>query len=553
MAGVVLAGAAVLACGKDGPTPPRGLGVEAIALQPGDIRFLNAAEKSGFEVREGEYALVVFNGSPTGASNLQVEVTGENTTTPVGPPSPAIASPRLPGLRSAAGGRLLEPDNGFERELRQRERHALQEFALSARSWQAREPGAQLDQLAAPPVVGERIVLNTSSSACAARSDRVGFVRAVSERAIIVSDSANPDGGFSDQDYAAFAIAFDTLVYPVSVENFGAPADIDENGRSLIFFTRAVNELTEEGDSSVTSGFFFGRDLFPRTTAGNVGACEGSNEAELFYLLVPDPAGVVNNNPRTKEQVARRTIGVLAHEFQHLINASRRLFVNNATAFEVVWLNEGLSHIAEELLFYRASGLAPRQNIDLARLRSSQRILDAVNAYQVSNFGRLAQYLEDPEAQSPYQLDDDLATRGSAWALLRYAADQKSPAQQPIWFALVNNVETGLANFTKVFGAGVPRVRDWTLSVYVDDALPNVPALFRQPSWNYRSVFPALTTTYPLDTRQLAGSTPVSVTLAGGGGSFVRFGVAARPATVRLTSQSASVPATLEAALVRTK
>ena len=547
---LILVGTAVLACKKDGPTESPQPGVGSIQLELGDVRYLTAAEKSSFTVGRGEYTLVVFNGSPTGASNVQVEAAGENTVAPAGPPNPAVLPSQSLALGSAAP---LEYDHSFERELRQRERRALEEFAPAARAWRGQRSAARFNRIAAPPQVGDRITLNTSSSSCTDPSDRVGFVRAVSERAIIAADSANPDGGFTDEEYRAFAVAFDTLVYPVSSENFGVTADIDENGRSLIFFTRAVNELTKEGDSSVVGGFFFGRDLFPKTAAGNLPGCAGSNQAELFYMLVPDPGGVVNNNKRTKEQVARGTIGVLAHEFQHLINASRRIFINNATEFEVAWLNEGLSHIAEELLFYRASGLAPLQNIDLQRLRSSQRILDAVNAFQVSNLGRLRSYLEDPERNSPYQLDNDLATRGSAWSLLRYAADQKSPAQQPIWFALVNNVEVGLPNFTKVFGEGVPRVRDWTVSVYTDDAISNVPQTFRQASWNYRSVYPAIATGYPLKTRQLVGSTAVPVTVSGGGGVFFRFGVTANQATVRLTSQTASVPATVEAALARTK
>ncbi|MGQ0714927.1 MAG: hypothetical protein ACT4PJ_14590 [Gemmatimonadaceae bacterium] len=550
---LVLAGSAALACAKDQPTAPPGARGDAIALQVGEVRYLTAAEKSTFVVGSGEYALVVFNGSPTGASNLQVEAAGENTSAASGPPNPALVPSQLLSLTTAAAARGLEPDHSFESALRERERRVLRELAPAARSWHAPPTAARFSRIAAAPNVGDRIILNASTSACTGRSDRVGIVRAISQRAIIVADSANPDGGFTDQDYQAFAIAFDTLVYPVNVENFGEPADIDENGRSLIFFTRAVNELTEEGDSSVVGGFFFGRDLLPRTATGDFGGCEGSNEAEMFYMLVPDPGGVVNNNTRTKEQVTRATIGVLAHEFQHLINASRRLFINNANEFEVVWLNEGLSHIAEELVFYRASGLAPLMNIDLARLRSSQRTLDAANAYQVSNFGRLRKHLEEPERNSPYQFDDDLATRGSAWALLRYAADRKSPAQQPIWFALVNNTEVGLANFTKVFGEGVPRVRDWTVSVYADDALPGVPQPFQQLSWNYRSIFPAISSGYPLKTRQLTAATSIPVTLSGGGGVFFRFAVGATPATVRLTSQTASVPTTVEAALARTK
>jgi hypothetical protein len=550
---LVLAANAVLACKKDGPTGSQQPGVGAVELELGDVHYLTAAEKSAFTVGRGEYTLVIFNGSPTGASNLQIEAAGENTAAAAGPPTPAMLPSQLLAFSSAAAGRPPEYDHNFERALRQQERRALQEFAPAARAWQGRRSAARVNRIAAPPQVGDRITLNTSSRTCTDPSDRVGFVRAISERAIIAADSANPDGGFTDEDYRAFAIAFDTLVYPVSAGNFGVPADIDENGRSLIFFTRAVNELTEEGDSTLIGGFFFGRDLLPKSATGNFQGCAGSNEAEMFYMLVPDPAGVVNNNKRPKEQVARGTIGVLAHEFQHLINASRRIFINNANEPEQAWLNEGLSHIGEELTFYRASGLAPLQNIDLQRLRSSQRILDAVNAFQVANLGRLIEYLEDPERNSPYQLDDDLATRGSAWALLRYAADQKSPAQQPIWFALVNNVEVGLANFTKVFGEGVPRVRDWTVSVYTDDAVSNVPQAFRQASWNYRSIYPAIAPNYPLKTRQLLGSTPVPVTLSGGGGVFFRFSVAANSATVRLTSQSASVPVTVEAALARTK
>ena len=548
-----LAVMAVLGCGKDAPTAPPVPRVDAIQLQPGEVRYLTPAEKATFAVGSGEYALVVFNGSPTGASNLQVEAAAENTVPAAGPPNPAVLQAPPTAFSSLLEAPPLEYDRRLEHQLRLRERHLLQELGPAARAARARQQAARLSVRAAPLEVGQRLVLNASTSACTNPSDRVGFVRAISERAVIVADSANPEGGFTDDDYQAFAIAFDTLVYPVNVENFGAPADIDENGRSLIFFTRAVNELTPAGDSSVVGGFFFGRDLLPERMAGGLPGCAGSNQAELFYLLVPDPAGIVNDNVRSKAQVARGTIGVLAHEFQHLINASRRLFVNNAREFEVTWLNEGLSHIAEELLFYRASGLGPLQNIDLERLRSSRRILDAVNAYQVSNLLRLGEHLEEPERNSPYQLDDDLATRGSAWALLRYAADQKTPVQQPVWFALVNNIEVGLANFTKVFGEGVPRVRDWTVSVYTDDALPNAPQPFREPSWNYRSIYPALAGGYPLRTRQLTGSSPASVTLAGGGAAYFRFAVAGNTSVVRLTSQGRSVPASVEAALARTK
>src|SRR5918999_2116048 len=127
-------------------------------------------------------------------------------------------------------------------------------------------------------------------------------------------------------------------------------------------------------------------------------------------------------------------------------------------------------------MFYRASGLAPKLNITLQTLRSSQTILDAVNAYQVSNFGRLIEYVEDPEAHSPYANDDELATRGATWQLLRYAADRSTRPQQALWNDLANSRNSGSTNFTAVLGEFLSMVRDWATAQYTDDAVAQAPA-----------------------------------------------------------------------------
>lgn len=245
----------------------------------------------------------------------------------------------------------------------------------------------------------------------------------------IVSGLDNPPGGFTLQDYQAFAATFESLVWPVLTENFGMPTDIDNNGKVIAFFTRAVNELTKPGEQSVVGGFFFGRDLFPR--AGNIRftECPSSNEAEMFYMLVPDPTGVVNGNVRSVNSVRNLTIGVIGHEFQHLINSSRRLYINQGAMWpETSYMEEGLSHIAEELLFYEASGgLLPRTNIDIDMIRQSQQRVDAFNAYMSSNSGRFSAYLKDPTTNAPYQKNDDLATRGAIWSFMRYLADRGTP------------------------------------------------------------------------------------------------------------------------------
>ena len=173
-------------------------------------------------------------------------------------------------------------------------------------------------------------------------------------------------------------------------------------------------------------------------------------------MLVPDPRGVVNGNVRTVDFVQRVTVGVLAHEFQHLINGSRRLYVNKAPVWEETWLNEGLSHVAEELTFYEVSGLRPQENVGPQALGDSH-AADAFNRYQSDNVARLVEYLRNPDAASLMGIDA-LPTRGAAWSFLRYAADRDGGDDAAFWHALANSTTSGLANLQAVLGAEPARL-----------------------------------------------------------------------------------------------
>ncbi|MEX1186340.1 MAG: Ig-like domain-containing protein [Gemmatimonadaceae bacterium] len=251
-------------------------------------------------------------------------------------------------------------------------------------------------------------------------------LEATSAHLLIYADVNNPPNGFTTADYEAFAASFESLVWPVLTENFGEPADIDNNARVIALFTRAVNELTEAGSTGVVGGFFFGRDLFPKTAGGGLPACSASNVAEMFYLLVPDPTGSINQNPRSVDDVRRITVGVIGHEMQHLINSSRRLFITQGALWpETIYMEEGLSHIAEELLFYDASGDAqPRMNLGANEIRATEPRRQAFNLFGISNAVRFRNYLRTPHNNSPYEKGDDLETRGAAWSFLRYLADR---------------------------------------------------------------------------------------------------------------------------------
>src|SRR5204863_3007605 len=99
-----------------------------------------------------------------------------------------------------------------------------------------------------------------------------------------------------------------------------------------------------------------------------------SNVAEVFYLAVADPNGAINGNTDfTHDFILSQTPVTIAHEYQHMINFSRRMYLLGFTSdkwSDEVWLQEGLSHEAEELLFHRTSGLATRTNIGLAEIRN---------------------------------------------------------------------------------------------------------------------------------------------------------------------------------------
>lgn len=402
------------------------------------------------------------------------------------------------------------------------------------------EVGGAADTARVTVIPGRYNVQSADGKQCSDPDYRAGRVVAISEHAIVVADPANPSGGFTTEEYQDLARTFDQVIYPVLTEYFGEPADIDQNERIIIYYTRAVNEMTPAGSAGYVGGFFHTRDLFPKKTGNGLSGCPTSNEAEMFYLMVPDPSGTINGNRRSKDLVRQATLGTIAHEFQHLINASRRLFINKAPDFESPWLNEALSHIAEELVFYRTSGLAPRENITAQRIFSSTSRLDAFQAYQTFNFGRLDWFFKFTESHSAYSDSTKLGDRGAGWHYLRYVADRLDADEHDLWFRLVNSKATGLDNLRQAIGQDpLPLYRDWAVTAFTDDLVANLAPIYRQPSWNHYSVMPSFNY-IPLQVSNLQSGTAYRATLASGGTSYRRF---VAPAGEKMELQVAPVSA----------
>jgi hypothetical protein len=548
---LLIALAVIAACGGDGPLGPTGgqfTPGQSLAVESGrDVRVVS-------DGTAGTYVATVVNiaQDSVGKSSYSLRASGFEAI------DRGLFGARIPSPDSPDADRSLASvptrDESFESRLRDRER-----TELTPRFAAARRPNAiSVPALPTTVSVGDLITINVNATdPCSNAIYHPARVVAIGAKALILNDTLNPKPGFSTADYQRFAARFDTLVYPMDVTAFGEPTDIDKNGHIAIVFTRAVNELTPRSSSSYVGGLTFSRDLFPQIGTARASACAASNEGEFFYLMAPDPNGTINGNRRTNAFVDSNSTGVIAHEFVHLINASRKLYVNTAAPkFEDKWLDEGLAHIAEELLFYRESGLAPRSNINYQTLVSSARIRNAYLNDMAGNRGRLTEYLVSPTTTSPYRAGDSLSTRGAAWSLLRYLADRTSSSDGDVWARLVNNTAVGLANLQSVFGDVAPLVRDWSVSNAVDDGPAASPEL-SQKSWNWHSIFggaDALAALYPLP---LIGMTPSTGTYTGtvvpGGSAFFLFGVPANGTATLTLSATGGAASNLQLVIVRTK
>jgi len=564
-----------------GPLTARVMALGEVFIPPAGSSSIATCLASPSAVN-GEYALTLVSTATSFGTSSPVDLIAIGGTGPTIAAITADANPFAPAdLVSAsvstvidaldATSTALSPVRAAELARRAVEQRELTPLVSDARDWMASRTAPSRTAYAvtaAEAKVGDVLRLNVNANVACSNADiKSGRVAAVGTKSIIVSDTENPTGGYTDAEYASIAATFDTLVFPMDTTAFGAPTNISGYGKIILLYTRAVNALTPSGAGYTIGGFFFARDLYPKTAKNGLAACAASNEAEMFYLLAPDPNGTVNTNRRTKDEVTLLNLTTIAHEFQHLINSSRRLYVNTgARPNEETWLDEGLSHLAEELLYFRITGVTSRQNLGLTDVAGNATRSDQFRNYASQNFSRFYSYLIAPEVNSPYAPNDSLPTRGAIWNFLRYAAGrQGADGEAPFLRSLVNSNTTGVANLQNVLSGGqfADYLRDWSVSLIADDFSPSTTAALSQsyimPSWNFRSIFPGLRFSggaalgvYPIATRSLLSGSPQRVMLAGGTSSFVRFGIpAGRSAVIRVSSNGALPPSTLRYALVR--
>jgi hypothetical protein len=262
----------------------------------------------------------------------------------------------------------------------------------------------------------------------------------------------------TDDQLAKLGKLFDDDLYPTNVAAFGPESDIDRNERVLVFMTPRVNSLVAAADcgqKGYVSGFFYGRDLVP--------ALPNSNEGEIFYSLVPDPAARYSCSHATFD-VTRSIPGVFIHEFQHMISFYHHAIARGGEA-EATWLNEGLSHIAEEMgsrLFEQ------RYPAPFGRSTPSQLFPDSASGFISPQMLNAYIYLSNPGDHSvtTFAGSGSIEERGAAWLFLRWLGDQKG---DQVFRQLVQTSQTGVANIEA--RAGEPFARlfgDFSVTLFTD-------------------------------------------------------------------------------------
>jgi hypothetical protein len=397
-------------------------------------------------------------------------------------------------------------------------------------------------------ILNLKIPDGNSTNLCTNYIPTQAVVASVSARAILAVDTLDgpPLTLFTPAQMDSITAEFDGTIYPTDASYFGNPSDVDANARIIILFTGQVNKLTPPNSpagSGFVAGFFFAGDFFPPTGTTPGTFCAQSNRAEIFYLMSPDPTGKFGN-VRTTSSVRQGTRGTIAHEFQHMINAGNRYPNPAVKDFEATWLDEALAHMAED-----AVGRVTRQFTDLQTLTFNDVLpcnspcsqANDFNAYFFQNLARLTHWMNTPNLYSPTSAlaDTSLATRGAAWAIVRYAADNYSNSDpRALTRKLVAGPDTGVTNFATHAQAPIDTlVKSWLVSMYADHlGISGLNAKYQYRSWNFRSVMPPVArsvlnqpvATYPLKVEAIgSGSDNISGSNRSGSGTYYRLNVPA--------------------------
>jgi len=140
----------------------------------------------------------------------------------------------------------------------------------------------------------------------------------------------------------------DNKIMPRLISIWGEWADVDGDGKIAILLTKTIN------NENVSTGFFFPQDMFTVESDPNEPSYNpDSNQMDIVYVGYPianDPVYNINT-----------ISAAIAHEITHAITFSQKTYNkliagNSSIKRETVFLEEGWSHLSENLCGFSVSG-----------------------------------------------------------------------------------------------------------------------------------------------------------------------------------------------------
>ena len=506
------------ACSSSSPPAPKPLS-PCTATSGGQVSIGVAAYMAVDPTQTAGCA--VFPTNPSGSASVQYLVIGQSASSipddseafALG--GTALAAPPLTSGVVTASSIAQQ----FDVTLRQAER------ALAVQAPPRRRPAAaaSIPQVITPG--SSRTFKVCGDLNCSTHPTVTATAKTVGTHVAVYVDNASPDT-LTTLDLDSVAAVFDTLLYPTDTAAFGRESDLDSNGLVLVLMTPKVNSLVTAAQcNSPTGGFvagyFYGGDLVIGFSGGNGG--------EVFFSMSPDPAGAVSCT-HTTTAVKRLVPVTFVHEFQHMISFNQHYILRGGLP-EDLWLNEGMSHYAEE--------------------NGGRIFLPDTATFCEFVFGDLynaGQYLGAP--QSHFLVDTagigGLAERGAYWLFVRFLVDQYAggttqAAANAFTRSLESTNQVGVANVVARTGAAFSTIVErWTLTNYVSDlpSFPTPPEL-QYVKWQFRTAFPTFNSRC---SNKIPGAFPLTPTAVTGSSAQLAGMLRAGSGNYYLMQQAPSAP-----------
>lgn len=523
-------------------------GEQTIVQSPANFCLQLRPSTSGGDV----YMVGVGAAAETPTSTMAFTISAETGGAPTAPPALVTDGAARP---SAAGGRVgaastAIPDGAAQLvAMQRRSEGTLRDWERRTLS-QLRPPASNVGRTRAaiaqvPPNLGDTIqyrVLTNASDPCNSFAQITTVVRAVGTAGVWVTDINNPTtDSLTLAEIQAYRDTFDLHIYARDTLYFGTPSDIDNNQRVVIVLTIEVNKIPQG-----FAGFVFSGDLFSRSQ------CASSDTGEIFYAHVPDPGNVAGTGARSKSNILFQMPSLIAHEFTHNIQQSRRLIVHGSNTGLTSWEAEGQATLAEEVVGHSVLGNAQGQNYTSVTARQGQgarwygATFDQVGLYfgrqsgggKAANAPELCTLFGSTSLSTPCNA---FHFYGASWAFQRFVSDRfgagytGGEAQLHRDVISLNPTLQGRANWEALLGVDFDSLfSQWGGMLYADDRILTAAPQLQMTSWNLFEIMNSYGSTdfqlIPVD--RAFGAFSDSRSVRGGSNAYTRItaSVGPRPA-----------------------